>query len=193
MSSESSGPPPPGELRVDLPAGVQARLDKDQLVLKGPHGEVHRSIPLGALRVTTEGPAITFTLLVPSDRKRARALLNTWERHVGNMAQGVTHGFEARMKVVAAHFPMKVSVKDRSVVIENFLGEKYPRTASILPGVEAKVDGEFVLLTGADIERVGQSAANIERTTKIRDYDPRVFQDGIYIVDKARPRAAEGA
>ena len=193
MSSDGAPAAVSGEIRVDLPAGVQARLDKGQLVVKGPHGEVHRPVPLGALRVTAQGTTVTLGLVVPSERKRARSLINTWERHVANMAQGVTHGFEARMKVVAAHFPMKVSVKDHSVVIENFLGEKYPRTASILPGVEAKVDGEFVVLTGSDIERVGQSAANIERTTKIRDYDPRVFQDGIYIVDKARPRAAEGA
>jgi large subunit ribosomal protein L6 len=192
MSSESSGAPAPGEVRVDLPAGVQARLDKDILILKGPHGEVHRPVPLGALRVTPEGHTVTLTLLVPSERKKARSLINTWERHVANMARGVTLGFEARMKVVAAHFPMKVAVKDHSVVIENFLGEKYPRTAHILPGVEAKVDGEFVVLSGSDIERVGQSAANIERTTKIRDYDPRVFQDGIYIVDKPHPKAAEG-
>jgi large subunit ribosomal protein L6 len=193
MSSESSGTPPPGEVRVDLPSGVTARLDGDVLIVKGPHGEVRRSVPLGALRLTIAGSSVTFTLLVPSERKKARSLINTWERHVANMAQGVTRGFETRMKVVAAHFPMKVAVKDHSVVIENFLGEKYPRTASILPGVEAKVDGEFLLLSGPDIERVGQSAANVERTTKIRDYDPRVFQDGIYIVDKARPRAAEGA
>jgi large subunit ribosomal protein L6 len=193
MSSERSGPPTPGEVRVDLPPGVHARLDQEMLVVKGPHGEVHRSVPLGALRVTTEGQAVTLTLLVRSERKKARSLINTWERHVANMARGVTVGFEARMKVVAAHFPMKVAVKDHSVVIENFLGEKYPRTAHVLPGVEAKVDGEFVLLSGPDIERVGQSAANIERTTKIRDYDPRVFQDGIYIVDKPRPRASEAA
>jgi large subunit ribosomal protein L6 len=193
MSSESSGPAPLSELRVPLPEGVHARLEKDVLFLKGPHGEVHRPVPLGALRVTPEGKAVLLQLLVPSERKKARSLINTWERHIANMAEGVTHGFQARMKVVAAHFPMKVAVKDHSVVIENFLGEKYPRTASILPGVEAKVDGEFVVLTGSDIERVGQSAANIERTTKIRDYDPRVFQDGIYIIEKARPRAAEGA
>jgi len=193
MSSESSGAPPPGEIRVDLPAGVTARLEQEMLILKGPHGEVRRPVPLGALRVTIEGHAVTLALLVPSERKKARSLINTWERHVANMAQGVTHGFEARMKVVAAHFPMKVAVKDHTVVIDNFLGEKYPRTASILSGVEAKVDGEFVILSGPDIERVGQCAANIERTTKIRHYDPRVFQDGIYIVDKARPRATEGA
>jgi large subunit ribosomal protein L6 len=193
MSSEGSGAPSPGQIRVDLPAGVHARLQKDTLFVKGPHGEVHRTVPLGALRVTASEKAVTLTLLVPSERKKARSLINTWERHVGNMAQGVTHGFESRMKVVAAHFPMKVAVKDHSVVIENFLGEKYPRTASILPGVQAKVEGEYVILSGPDIERVGQSAANIERTTKIRDYDPRVFQDGIYIVDKAHPKATEGA
>jgi large subunit ribosomal protein L6 len=193
MSSESSGAPSPGEIRVDLPSGVTARLDGNILIVKGPRGEVRRPVPLGALRVTIAGPAVTFSLLVSSERKKARSLINTWERHVANMAQGVTRGFETRMKVVAAHFPMKVAVKDHSVVVENFLGEKYPRTASILPGVEAKVDGEFLLLSGPDIERVGQSAANVERTTKIRDYDPRVFQDGIYIVDKARPRPTEGA
>jgi large subunit ribosomal protein L6 len=193
MSSERAVVPPPGEVRVELPAGVHARFEKDTLFVTGPRGEIHRPIPLGALRVTVEGPAVTLTLLVPSERKKARSLINTWERHVANMGRGVTSGFEARMKVVAAHFPMKVAVKDHSVVIENFLGEKYPRTATILPGVEAKVEGEFVVLSGTDIERVGQSAANIERTTKIRDYDPRVFQDGIYIIEKARPKAAEGA
>ncbi len=187
MSSELAG------IQVPLPAGVTARLDRDELVVHGPHGEIRRPVPVGVLRVQPASGAVGLSLAVPSQRKRARALLNTWERHVGNMVAGVTHGFEARMKVVAAHFPMKVAVKDHSLVIENFLGEKYPRTASILTGVEAKVDGEFVVLTGPDIERVGQSAANIERTTKIRDYDPRVFQDGIYIIEKARPRATEGA
>lgn len=193
MSSEESGLSDPGQVRVPLPAGVAARLEHDALVVQGPRGAVQRPVPGGALRVTADGSTVTLALRIVTDRKRSRALLNTWERHVANMARGVTVGFEARMKVVAAHFPMKVAVRDHSVVIENFLGEKYPRTARILPDVEARVDGEFVVLTGPDIERVGQSAANIERTTRIRDYDPRVFQDGIYIIEKARPRAVEGA
>ena len=102
-----------------------------------------------------------------------------------NLESGVTKGFEAKMKAVAAHFPMKVAVKDSTLVIENFLGEKFPRTAPLIPGVQAQVDGDFVVLSGTDIEQVGQSCANIERATKIRDYDPRVFQDGIYIVERA--------
>jgi large subunit ribosomal protein L6 len=56
--------------------------------------------------------------------------------------------------------------------------------------VSANVDGDFVTLSGHDVELVGQSAANIERTTRIRDYDPRVFQDGIYLVEHAHPKEA---
>ncbi len=134
MSSESSGAPSPGEIRVELPAGVHARLENDTLFVKGPHGEVHRTVPLGALRFTPAPTSVTITLLVSSERKKARSLINTWERHLGNMAQGVTHGFEARMKVVAAHFPMKVAVKEHHVVIENFLGEKYPGPRRSSPG-----------------------------------------------------------
>ena len=48
--------------------------------------------------------------------------------------------------------------------------------------VKNKVD---VIVTGADIEKVGQTAANIERACRIRKRDRRVFQDGIYIVAKA--------
>ncbi|EQD49318.1 50S ribosomal protein L6P, partial [mine drainage metagenome] len=97
---------------------------------------------------------------------------------------------EARMKIVAAHFPMKVQAKEGEIQIENFLGEKYPRTAPLVAGVTATVEGEFVILTGLDIERVGQSAANIERATRIRNYDPRVFQDGIYLVQRAHVKEA---
>jgi large subunit ribosomal protein L6 len=56
--------------------------------------------------------------------------------------------------------------------------------------VRATVDGEFVILSGVDVEQVGQSAANIERATRIRNYDPRVFQDGIYLVERAHVKEA---
>jgi large subunit ribosomal protein L6 len=46
------------------------------------------------------------------------------------------------------------------------------------------VKGDIVDLTGANVEDVGQTAANIERATKIKGFDPRVFQDGIYIIQK---------
>jgi large subunit ribosomal protein L6 len=173
------------EVTVAVPSGVTVAVTGREITAKGPLGQIRRPFPSDAIAFHAEKGSVKLTLTIPANRKRAKALLHTWERHLGNLVGGVTKGFEARMKVVAAHFPMKVQVKDHALLIENFLGEKFPRTAPLIAGVDAKVDGEFVVLSGYDVELVGQSAANIERATRIRDYDPRVFQDGIYIVERA--------
>jgi large subunit ribosomal protein L6 len=179
--------------RATVPLAERSTLEIDgrRLTVRGPKGEVSRSFPSDVLKLSVEGRTATLTLALPPNRKRSQALLRTWAAHLGNLSVGVTSGFEAKMKVVAAHFPMKVSAKEETLVIENFLGEKHPRTARLVPGVTATVDGDFVILTGRDVEEVGQSAANIERTTRIRDYDPRVFQDGIYLVERAHPKGAD--
>jgi large subunit ribosomal protein L6 len=178
------------EVVVPLSKGATLRVKDRTITAEGPLGSVVRPFPTDVLEFHVENGEAKITLKIPPNRKKAKALLHTWERHVANLAGGVTKGFTAKMKVVAAHFPMKVAVKDSNLVIENFLGEKYPRTAPLVPGVTASVEGEFVILDGFDIELVGQSAANIERTTKIRDYDPRVFQDGIYIIERAHLKEA---
>ncbi|MCI4327476.1 MAG: 50S ribosomal protein L6 [Thermoplasmata archaeon] len=175
---------------VPIPKGVTVTVGRRTITAKGPLGTVTRPFPNDVLTYALASGEASLTLQIPPNRRQAQALLHSWERHLGNLATGVTKGFEAKMKVVAAHFPMKVQAKDGELVIENFLGEKYPRTAKLLPGVTAKVDGDFVILSGHDVEIVGQSAANIERTTRIRDYDPRVFQDGIYLVEHAHPKEA---
>ncbi|HXQ94170.1 MAG TPA: 50S ribosomal protein L6 [Thermoplasmata archaeon] len=175
---------------VALPKGVTVTIGRRTITAKGPLGSITRPFPNDVLLYAPADGGASLTLQIPPNRKKAQALLHAWERHLGNLAVGVTKGFEAKMKVVAAHFPMKVQAKDGEVVIENFLGEKYPRTARLLPGVTATVDGDFVILSGHDVEVVGQSAANVERTTRIRDYDPRVFQDGIYLVEHAHPKEA---
>ena len=175
---------------VPVPPGVTVSLHGPTLSVKGPLGTASRKFPHDAIRVETAKDHVGLTLTIPPNRKKAKALLHTWEAHTKNLVAGVTVGFEAKMKAVAAHFPMKVAVKDSTLVIENFLGEKHPRSAPLIPGVAAQVDGDFVVLSGVDIEQVGQSCANIERATHIRDYDPRVFQDGIYIVERAHVKGS---
>lgn len=174
---------------VELPAGAKLRLEGDHIVAEGKLGKVSRLFPVGALGLQVKGTRATLALLLPV-RKRSRALLLTWERHVGNLATGVTRGFEAQCKAVSAHFPMKLSAREDTVLIENFLNEKQPRRSKLLGGTKAEVAGDVVVLKGNDIEAVGQSAANLERATRIRNYDPRVFQDGVYIVVKAHPMEA---
>ncbi len=175
---------------VPVPKGVTFAIEGRTLRAKGPKGSVERPFPSGALKLSVSGTTATLELLLPAHRKSSQALLKTWVAHVRNIANGLVRGVEARMKIVAAHFPMKVQVRGEEIVIDNFLGEKHPRSIRLMPGTKAAVDGDFVILTGCDVEQVGQSAANLERITRIRDYDPRVFQDGIYLVDATHVKEA---
>jgi large subunit ribosomal protein L6 len=68
------------------------------------------------------------------------------------------------------------------VIIENFLGEKSPRRTKIVGRAEVRVKGNEIVVTGIDKEECGQTAANLEQATRVKNLDPRVFQDGIYIV-----------
>jgi large subunit ribosomal protein L6 len=175
---------------VEVPRGVTFSLHGRRLAAKGPLGTIDRPFPADALELVSDAGHATLTLRIPAHRKRSQALLKTWAAHLRNLSGSLSLGVEARLKIVAAHFPMKVQVKENHILIENFLGEKHPRSSDLLPGTSAKVDGEFVILSGFDMERVGQSAANIERASRIREYDPRVFQDGIYLVERAHLKEA---
>lgn len=79
---------------------------------------------------------------------------------------------------------MQVTVEGDEVVIENFLGERAQRRTPIRGDTDVQIDGETVTLSGSDKEAVGQTAADIEQLTKVTDKDTRVFQDGVYIVEK---------
>ena len=111
-------------------------------------------------------------------------MLGTVASHIKNMIIGVTQGYTYKMKMIYAHFPMSVRVEGDRVLIENFGGERAPRVAKVMPGVKVVVKGEDVYVMGIDKEAVGQTAANIQLATRVKDKDPRVFLDGIYVEEK---------
>ena len=83
---------------------------------------------------------------------------------------------------------MNISIANNTLIIKNFLGEKIPREAKILPGVEVKIDGDLIKLKGIDIEATGQTASNIEQACRITNKDRRVFMDGIWMTNKAKAK-----
>lgn len=170
--------------KVLIPTEVKASMKGTAVTVKGPKGQVTRDFGHPKVKVSLKDDHFHVECEYP--RTKEKALVGTYTSHLKNMVEGANHGFEYYMKVVYSHFPMKLAVKGEKFVIENFLGEKAPRSANILEGAKVVVKGNEVFVTGSDLEKVSQTAANIERATKIRGFDPRVFQDGIYIVEKAR-------
>lgn len=174
---------PEAKDRIPIPNGVTVKITGRTVSVKGAKGELSRTFPTPRVELKTEDQAIVVRCDLP--RSREKAAVGAISSHLRNLIEGVQNGYEYKLKAVFAHFPLKLNVKGNEFVIENFLGERSARKARILPGVKVDSKAEFVTVTGIDLEKVSQTAANIERATKVRNRDIRVFQDGLYIIQKA--------
>lgn len=171
------------EKTVNIPDGVNVSMEEGNLVVKGPKGELKKAVR--GVRADVREKTATFTSV--SERRKDKAVTGTWRAHLSNMITGVTNGWEARLKIVYSHFPIKFNVDGSKVVIQNFLGERKERTSKIAGDVKVDVKKDEVVISGIDKEDVGQTAANIELTCKVRGYDRRVFQDGCHLTQKCKP------
>lgn len=172
---------------VPIPEGVDVSIDGKKVTVRGPKGEVTRDFSHAreiVIRLDEDEDGRKVVVEAFFANRRVRALVGSVAAHIANMITGVTKGFRYRLRIVFSHFPITVKVQGDKVYVENFLGEKAPRVARIMPGVTVKVEKKDVVVEGVDIEAVGQTAANIELATKVKDKDRRVFIDGIYIYEK---------
>ncbi len=172
---------------VEVPDGVDVRIDGMRVTVKGPKGELTRDFSHARgviIRLAEEEGKRKVIVEAFFANRRKKALVGTIAAHIENMIVGVTKGFRYKLKIVYSHFPISVKVEGDKVIIENFLGEKAPRVAKIVGDTRVRVEGNDVIVEGIDIEAVGQTAANIELATKVKDKDRRVFVDGIYIYER---------
>jgi len=168
--------------QTTLPDGVSATLENNMLTIKGEKGEISRVFSHPKINVSLEKNVISIKS--KDVRRKEKALIGTFKAHIKNMIKGVNEGFTYQMKTVFSHFPIKTSVEGQEFIIQNFLGERSARKAKILEGVTVESKGEDVTVTGIDKEKVGQTVANIERATRVKRRDVRVFQDGVYRTSK---------
>ncbi len=168
------------ENEIEIPDGASVELEGKTLKAKGPKGEVSRSFknPLAQLKV--EGDKVIIE--TKGESRSHKRMLGTYTAHVKNMLKGVVEGYTYKLGVCQTHFPIRVKAEGSKVVIENFLGERQSRTAKVMEGAEVKVEDDNVIVTSADKEAAGQTAANIELASKIKRKDRRVFGDGIFII-----------
>ncbi len=170
------------EMAVTIPDGVTVELTGKHISITGKKGTTTRQIQAPTIQLKKGDGVVVVSS--SSSRKKDVALLGTIRSHIRNMVEGVQNGYEYKLKIFYAHFPMNVSVDGDTVKIDNFLGEKYPRRAKIVGDTEVDIRGDVITVSGINKEHVGQTAANLEQTTRIKEKDPRVFQDGIYLIEK---------
>ncbi|MHC1590656.1 MAG: 50S ribosomal protein L6 [Candidatus Helarchaeales archaeon] len=173
------------EQEIQIPEGLTVDLDGKKITVKGEKGKLVKDFTHAkGIDIVKNGDKIIITAMYP--KKKQAAMMGTIKSLINNMFLGLLKGpFIVKMKIVYAHFPINVSIKGNEIIIENFLGERAPRkVVNKYKDVKVRVEGDDVIVEGIDKEKVGQVAANIRRATKIKDKDPRTFQDGIYPYQK---------
>jgi len=168
---------------IEIPEGITITLEGTLIKIRGPEGEVEKKFTPSKLSIEKKGNEIIIA--DKEATKKEKRLMNTITAHLKNMIKGVQKKFEYKLKVCFSHFPISVEIKGREAIVKNFLGEKVPRKVELPEGAEVELNKDIITIKSCNREIAGQAAANLETITKIRSRDRRVFQDGIYIINKA--------
>ena len=166
---------------LDIPEGVTVKVDKAMITAAGKTTD-SRYFPSKIVNLSVEGNKLKFS--ADKDNKKVRKMIGTIKAHTKNMFKGITKGHTYKLKICSGHFPMNVSVSKDELIVKNLLGEKIPRVMKINENAKVRVEGDYVIVESSSKDIAGQTAAMIEGLTKRVNYDRRIFQDGIYIIDK---------
>ncbi len=168
---------------IEIPNGISASVEDKKIVMRKGSEEISRNLS-PKMKIEIKGNKI----IVSSERttRKEKKVFGSIKAHIRNMINGFEKKFKYRLQVASVHFPMTLNHDKNTgeLVIKNFLGEKKDRRIKILPGVDVKINKDIIELESSDIEKAGQTATNIEKGTKVRFRDRRVFQDGVFIIEK---------
>jgi large subunit ribosomal protein L6 len=166
-----------------IPENVKVQFHDNVITIEGKLGKLKKNITKIPVGLSIEDKKVLIRPV--GKRKKDLAITNTAKSIIRNMITGVEKGFTYKLKIVSAHFPMSVKVKGDKVNIENYFGERSPRTSQVIGNTtKVTVAGEDVIVQGPSLEDVSQTAANIELSTNMKGKDHRVFLDGVYVYSK---------
>ena len=147
-----------GRMPVVIPKGVEVKADASSVRVKGPKGELVSAIPAGLTVSVADGQVLVAR---GSEEPHARACHGLLRSLVANSVEGVTKGFTRELEISGVGY--KAEVKGKSVVFS--LGYSHPINFAIPDGIAIAIDAKAgrMTVTGADKQRVGQTAAEIRQ------------------------------
>lgn len=170
------------EVTIPIPDPVKVSESHRILNVEGQLGKTRKNFKRIPVDLQVSGKNIILKSL--GTRKKDYAIFKTAESIIKTLIKGVQTGYTYKMKIVYAHFPITVKVKDGHIHVENFQGERAARVSKIFGDSKVIAKGDDVIITGPVLTDVSQTAAALQQNTKVKNKDHRVFLDGIYLFEK---------
>ena len=153
-----------GRLPIDIPAGVDVKVDGSAVTVKGPKGELNLTVA-SPIEVKLEDGQLLVTR--PDDERESRSLHGLTRTLIANQIIGVTAGYSKGLEIVGTGY--RVAAKGNS--LEFALGFSHSITVDPPAGISFAVDGNTKLTVhGIDKQAVGEAAANIRKLRKPEPY-----------------------
>ena len=153
-----------GRMPIAVPAGVTVEIaENNKVTVKGPKGTLERVLP-AEMDIKMEGSEIVVSR--PNDLKKMKSLHGLTRTLIHNMIIGVTDGYEKKLEINGVGYRAQKSGK----VLTLHLGYSHPVEMEDPEGLESKVDGNKIVISGIDKEKVGQYAAEIRDKRRPEPY-----------------------
>lgn len=153
-----------GRLPIPVPAGVEVKIDGNNVSVKGPKGTLNHVVP-APIEVVLEESNIVVTR--PDDERDSRSLHGLTRTLIANQIHGVTQGFSKGIEIVGTGYRVTAKGSD----IEFALGYSHPIYVKAPAGITFTVEGNTKLtVSGIDKQAVGEVAANLRKLRKPEPY-----------------------
>ena len=177
-----------GKKKITIPSGVTAGVEKNQVFVKGPKGELRLNLH-PRVTVVFEQNEIS-TSVANENNKQDRSLWGTFSSLVLNMVKGVTEGFKKQLEINGVGY--KATMKGVNLMLE--VGFSHPVEIKPVTGVKFSVEKNIITVEGADKQLVGEMAAQIRKVKKPEPYKGKGIKYTDEVVRrKAGKTAAKGA
>ena len=153
-----------GRMPIAIPAGVTVEVaENNKVTVKGPKGTLERVLP-EEMTIKLEDGHVVVTR--PNDLKKMKSLHGLTRTLINNMVVGVTNGYTKELEVNGVGYRASKAGK----VLTLSLGYSHPVEMEDPEGLESKVDGNKIIVSGIDKEKVGQYAAEIRDKRRPEPY-----------------------
>jgi large subunit ribosomal protein L6 len=153
-----------GRLPIDIPAGVDVKVEGQAVTVKGPKGELSLTVAQ-PIQVQLDENRVLVTR--PDDERNSRSLHGLTRTLINNQIIGVTEGYSKGLEIVGTGY----RVAQKGPAIEFALGFSHPVTVEPPSGITLTVEGNNKLtVAGIDKQAVGEMAANIRKIKKPEPY-----------------------
>jgi len=173
-----------GKRKIEIPQGVELKVDSNKLIVKGPKGSLTQSY-LPQVEIKVEETFVQ-TICKSSDYK-TQALQGLYNSLIVGMIEGVTKGFEKRLDMVGVGYRAAKQGRDLNLSI----GYSHPVIIVAPQGIDLSVEGQNkIIVKGIDKQLVGEVAAKIKRVRKVEPYKGKGIR---YEGEKVRKKAGKAA